>query len=166
MIAKPKINSKGSDLHWSGEQKTGMTGSGVGYYSLTLGTFPPHNFDTFPLHNCTFSPTCLTLLPPKKRTISPPFFIFFRDNILSVFHEQCWSKELKLSGTRGLPWAWGWWRKIKQMQPMWLCIFSCRPFEETFKNAQWRKVKQMQSMWLCIFSCRPFEETFENTQRK
>ena len=29
MIAKPKINSKGSDLHWSGEQKTGMTGSGV-----------------------------------------------------------------------------------------------------------------------------------------
>ena len=33
---------------------------------LPLAHFPPHNFDTFPLHICTFSPTCLTLLPPKK----------------------------------------------------------------------------------------------------
>ena len=28
-----------------------------------------------------------------------------------------------------------------QMQPMWLCFFSSKRFEETFKNAQWRKVK-------------------------
>ena len=45
----------------------------LGYYSLTLSTFPLHDFDTFPLHNCTFSPTCLTLLPYKKWTISPTF---------------------------------------------------------------------------------------------
>ena len=34
--------------------------------------------------------------------------------------------------------------KIKQMQHVWLYIFSCRRFEDTFENAQWRKVKQMQ----------------------
>ena len=84
------------------------------------------------------------------------------------------------------------WRKAKQMQPMRLCLLSCRPFEATFentqcrkakqmrpmwffilwgrqfdatfKNAQWRKIKQMQSMWLCLFSCRQFEDTFENAQ--
>ena len=33
----------------------------------------------------------------------------------------------------------------KQMQTMWLRLFSCRAFKETFKNARWRKVKQMQS---------------------
>ena len=52
------------------------------------------------------------------------------------------------------------------MQPVWLCILSCRQFEDTFENTQWRKVKQMQSVWLCIFSGRQFEDTFENTQRR
>ena len=33
--------------------------------------------------------------------------------------------------------------KVKQMQPMWLCILTGRPFEDTFENAQWGKVKQM-----------------------
>ena len=47
---------------------------------------------------------------------------------------------------------------------MWLCLLSCRPFEDTFENTQWREVKQMQPMWLCLFSGRRFEETFENTQ--
>ena len=56
------------------------------------------------------------------------------------------------------------WRKVKQMQPMWLCILSSRQFEGTFEDAQWRKVKQMQSVWLCINSGRRFEETFENAQ--
>ena len=32
---------------------------------------------------------------------------------------------------------------------MWLWIFSGRKFEETFENAQWRKIIQMQPMWLC-----------------
>ena len=50
------------------------------------------------------------------------------------------------------------------MQPIRLCIFSGRRFEETFENTQWRKVKQMQSMRLCIFSGKQFEATFENTQ--
>ena len=40
------------------------------------------------------------------------------------------------------------WRKVKQMQPIWLCILWSRPFEDSFDNAQWRKTKQMQS--LCI----------------
>ena len=56
------------------------------------------------------------------------------------------------------------WRKVKQMQPMWLCLFSGRRFEETYENSQWRKVKPMQTMWLCLFSGTTFEETFENTQ--
>ena len=56
------------------------------------------------------------------------------------------------------------WRKVIQMQPMWLCIFWGRHFEETYENAQWRKIKQMQSMWLCIFSGRRFEKTYENAQ--
>ena len=35
---------------------------------------------------------------------------------------------------------------------------------DSFENAQWRKVKQMQPMWLCILSGRRFVEAFENTQ--
>ena len=41
---------------------------------------------------------------------------------------------------------------------------SGRQFEDTFENAQWRKVKQMQSVWLCLFWGRPFEETYEDSQ--
>ena len=29
----------------------------------------------------------------------------------------------------------------KQMQPMWLCIFSCRRFEGTFENTRWQNDK-------------------------
>ena len=36
------------------------------------------------------------------------------------------------------------WRKVKEMQPVWLCIFLCKCFEDPFENTQWRKVKQMQ----------------------
>ena len=60
--------------------------------------------------------------------------------------------------------CWTRWRKSKQMQPMWLCIRSCKCFEVPFENTQWRKVKQMQQMWLCILSGRRFRETFKNTQ--
>ena len=56
------------------------------------------------------------------------------------------------------------WRKAIQMQPMWLCILSGRRSEETFENTQWRKVKQMQPVWLCIHLCRTFENTSEDTQ--
>ena len=34
---------------------------------------------------------------------------------------------------------------------------------QTFENVQWRKFKQTQRMWLCLFSCGPFEDTFEKT---
>ena len=54
------------------------------------------------------------------------------------------------------------WRKVQQMQPMWLCLFSEKQFEYTFENAQWRKAKQMQPMWLCRFRGKQIEETFEN----
>ena len=50
------------------------------------------------------------------------------------------------------------------LQPMQLCIFSGRPFEATFENAQWRKVKQMQPMRLYIIICKFFEDSFKNTQ--
>ena len=52
------------------------------------------------------------------------------------------------------------WRKVKQLQSMWICILLGRQFEETFENAQWRKVQQMQPMWFCILSGRQFEDTF------
>ena len=42
------------------------------------------------------------------------------------------------------------------MQPMQLCLFSGRSFEDTFENAQWRKIKQMQ----------PMVETFVHTLEK
>ena len=45
---------------------------------------------------------------------------------------------------------------------MWLCVFPCRQYEDTFEKAQRRKAFQMQPMWLCIFTDRSFEETFEN----
>ena len=50
------------------------------------------------------------------------------------------------------------------MQPVWLCILSGRPFEDTFENPQRRKVKQMQPVWLCILSGRRSKDTCENTQ--
>ena len=50
------------------------------------------------------------------------------------------------------------------MQPVWLCLFLGRQFEDTFENTQWRKAKQMQPMRLCLFWGRRFEDTFENTQ--
>ena len=33
------------------------------------------------------------------------------------------------------------WRKVKNMQPIWLCLFSHMLFEETSENTQWRKAK-------------------------
>ena len=38
------------------------------------------------------------------------------------------------------------------MQPIRLCLFWCKQFEETFENAQWRKIKQMQRMRLWILN--------------
>ena len=60
--------------------------------------------------------------------------------------------------------CWTRWRKSKQMQPMWLCIRSCKCFEVPFENTQWRKAKQMQPVWLCILWSKQFVETFENAQ--
>ena len=34
------------------------------------------------------------------------------------------------------------WRKVKQIQPIFLCILSGTQFEDTFENAQWIKIKQ------------------------
>ena len=36
-------------------------------------------------------------------------------------------------------------------------------FDETSEKTQWRKIQQVQPMQLCIFSGRQFEEAFENT---
>ena len=58
------------------------------------------------------------------------------------------------------------WRKVKQMQPVWICLFSSRQFEETFENTKWGQGKQMQPMWLCVLLCKRFEVTFKNSQRR
>ena len=57
-------------------------------------------------------------------------------------------------------------RKDVQMQPMRLCMCSCRQFEKTFENSLWRKIVKMQPMQLCICSLRRFEKTFENSHWK
>ena len=47
------------------------------------------------------------------------------------------------------------------------CDFiSSQEFEDTFENTQWRKVKQMQHVWLSIYSGRQFENAFESSQCK
>ena len=48
--------------------------------------------------------------------------------------------------------------EVERMQPMWQCIFWCKQFEETFKNTQWRKVKQMQPVRLCILTGRQLKK--------
>jgi hypothetical protein len=37
-------------------------------------------------------------------------------------------------------------REGVKSKPMWLCIFLCTSFEDTYENPQWRKVEQMQPM--------------------
>ena len=37
-----------------------------------------------------------------------------------------------------------------------------RHFEGTFENSLWGKIVQLQPMWLCIYSRKQFENTFEN----
>ena len=46
---------------------------------------------------------------------------------------------------------------------MWVCIFSCRQFEDTFENTQWRKAMEVQPMWLCVLLFTPFEVAFKIT---
>ena len=83
----------------------------------------------------------------------------------------------KCKYTKKIKDQYGQWKKVKQMQPMWLCIFLYKPFEATLKNTHeeksnkcgyafsqegslrrhmkthsGKKVKQMQPMCLCLFS--------------
>ena len=56
------------------------------------------------------------------------------------------------------------WRKVKQVQPVWLCVLLCWRFEETFESTHRIKVKQMSTVWLCLHSGRQFDFSFENSQ--
>ena len=40
----------------------------------------------------------------------------------------------------------------------------CIRDRDTFENTQWRKVTQMQPMWLCFLWSKQFESALENTQ--
>ena len=55
------------------------------------------------------------------------------------------------------------WRKIIQMQPMWLCICPDIPFEETYENSLGRQIAQMQPMWLCVCLCKCLEDTCQKS---
>ena len=37
-------------------------------------------------------------------------------------------------------------------------------FEITFENTQWSKVKQMQPIWICIPLSKQFKDTFKNAK--
>ena len=43
-----------------------------------------------------------------------------------------------------------------------ICIRTYKHFENPFENAHWRKVIQMQPLQLCFFWYKCFEQTFEN----
>ena len=53
---------------------------------------------------------------------------------------------------------------IPQMQPVWLCIFWGRQFENAFKKTLRWKVKHMQPVLLCILPSKQFDDTCENTK--
>ena len=53
---------------------------------------------------------------------------------------------------------------IPQMQPVWLCIFWGRQFENAFKKTSRWKVKHMQPVLLCILPSKQFDDTCENTK--
>ena len=53
---------------------------------------------------------------------------------------------------------------IPQMQPVWLCIFWGRQFENAFKKTSRWKVKHMQPELLCILPSNHFDDTCENTK--
>ena len=81
----------------------------AGHYSLTLSTFPPYVFDTFTPCGWTFYPLCLTLLPPTIWHITPLFSFFSGIIFCQSFMSSGGVRNSKLSNTRGLPSAWGWW---------------------------------------------------------
>ena len=54
-----------------------------------------------------------------------------------------------------------WW-KVQQMQPVWLCLHWSKFFEEPCEKTHWTKVKQMQLVWFCVFSRKQFEDPYEN----
>ena len=54
---------------------------------------------------------------------------------------QCWSTHL-LENTQ--------WRKVKQMQPVWICLCVIQALWVNIWKCTLEKVKQMQSMLLCI----------------
>ena len=47
-----------------------------------------------------------------------------------------------------------------------LRICSGGQFEETFENSLWKRILQMQTMWLCVCQGSRFEDTLENLLRR
>ena len=56
------------------------------------------------------------------------------------------------------------WRKVKQMQTVWLCLNWSKCAKDTFENTHRGKINKMQPVWHYIASNRPFGESSENTQ--
>ena len=58
------------------------------------------------------------------------------------------------------------WRKVEQMQPVWVWLLWSKFFEVSYEITQWRRVKQMQPVQLRFLSSSPSEDTFNNTHRR
>ena len=52
------------------------------------------------------------------------------------------------------------------MGSMWIFFFSCKQFKEQFGNARRKKVKEMQPMRLCIYSYRQIEDSSKNSHSR
>ena len=57
-------------------------------------------------------------------------------------------------------------KNVEHMQPVQFYTGLATSSQETYENTQWRKVKQMQPMRLCILSGKQFKEAFENTPER
>ena len=91
-----------------------------------------------------------TEMPPdeeflsRKKMLGKWEFVWGNEAICWGYEANCWGNEAKLWGNEAKLWG----NEIK--------FFGEMPqVENTFENSQRRKVKQMQPMWLCIQSGRP-----------
>ena len=107
---------------------------------------PSSHFFIFPLFACLYFLKLFHLsIFGELRKVRAKNFMFlviidreiiFRSwQLYDLFHTQCYNFAIVHCDYAQL-------RKVKLMQPVWLCMLSGRRFEHSFQNAQWRKAKK------------------------
>ena len=91
-------------------------------------------------------------IPQTKLILLVIIYIFLSDGRLAFHQREPFEETFETHS--GIP----------QMQPVWLCIFWGRQFENAFKKTSRWKVKHMQPVLLCILPSKQFDDTCENTK--